>query len=745
MTDTAIPRANAGRTAGLLPIAVFFSAGLVFLVEPMVAQLLLPRLGGSPAVWNTSLAFFQLALLAGYGYAHLLQRIGRVRRQMLVHLGVLAAGALALPLRLSAGLGESSTAHPVLWLLGVLALTVGAPFATLSATAPLLQAWSARRAGEGARAYGLYAASNLGSLIALLAYPFVVQPLVGLHLQTQAWSVGYLGFALLVLVLVVREPRTADVAVSALRAESAPDAWRQRLTWILLSAAPASLLLGVTAHITADVASVPFLWVMPLALYLLSFVIAFQARPVIPPWVALLLQAIAAPACLWLVSVRTHDWLPLLGLHLAAFFLTALVCHQALTARRPEPARLTGFYLCLALGGVIGGAFNAFVAPAIFNDVWEYPAVLALAGLARTPTRSPPYAATLALLLGGLGAELFLASPDVQLPALAETALVLAAGACAFVLRGRPAAFAMLVAGLAIAGVVEHRRYDVSESHRSFFGVVQLGQVNVPELGPVRFMVHGSTVHGAEALDPALRCRPLTYYAPDGPMGQAFASVEARKPAANFGLVGLGVGTVTTFVRQADAMRIFEIDPLIVRLASDPARFGYMRGCAKGALSLVVGDARLSLEREPPGRFDLLLVDAFSSDSIPTHLLTTEAMRLYLKTIKPDGVVLLHLSNRNLELTAPAAAAVRDAGGAALTQTYSPPPDTPLFADAGAIVVLAARSPDALAPFRRDPRWRRIDPGQARAWTDDYSNVLGALVRRFAAPRLRPPSRGGAR
>ncbi|HEY5411124.1 MAG TPA: fused MFS/spermidine synthase [Caulobacteraceae bacterium] len=735
MTDTAIPRGRAGRAAGLFPVAVFFSAGLVFLVEPMVAQLLLPRLGGSPAVWNASLAFFQLALLGGYGYAHLLQRIALVRRQMLVHLGVLALGALALPLRLSGELGQSSTNHPVLWLLGVLALSVGAPFAALSATAPLLQAWSARADGEGSRPYRLYAASNLGSLIALVAYPFAVQPLIGLRLQALVWSLGYLAFAALVLVVVLQTSRTTRADVPPAAAEPAPSAWRQRGVWILLAAAPSSLLLGVTAHITADVASVPFLWVPPLALYLLTFVIAFQARPLMPSRVALILQALATPVCLWLVSVRTHDWLPLLLAHLSAFLFTALICHQALAERRPGPARLTEFYLCLALGGVIGGAFNAFLAPVVFNDVWEYPAVLALAGLARTPTRWPPYAATLALLLGGLGAEVFLVSPDVQLPALAETGLVLAAGACAFLLRGRPAAFAMLAGGLAITGVVEHRRYDVTESHRSFFGVVQLGQVNVPELGPVRFMVHGSTVHGAEALDPALRCRPLTYYAPGGPMGQAFASVQSRKPAASFGLVGLGVGTVTTFVRHADAMRIFEIDPLVVRLASDPSKFGYVHGCAKGALSLAIGDARLSLEREPPGRFDLLLIDAFSSDSIPTHLLTTEAMRLYLKAIRPDGVLLLHLSNRNLELTMPAAAAVKDAGGFALTQTYVPPPAAPLFADAGAIVVLAARSPAALEPFRRDPRWRPIDPGGVRAWTDDYSNVLGALVRRFEARR----------
>ncbi|HEX4098531.1 MAG TPA: fused MFS/spermidine synthase, partial [Caulobacteraceae bacterium] len=589
-------------------------------------------------------------------YAHLLQRLGPVRRQMLVHLGVLVVAAVTLPLRLHAP-GADAATHPILWLLLALLLSVGPCFAALSATAPLLQAWLAQGGADGRSPYRLYVASNLGSLLALVAYPAVVQPLMGLELQARLWSGGYLLFALVMAGLALTRGRARD-APMAPQAEAPPIGWLQRLRWTLLAAAPSSLLLGVTSHITSDVASVPFLWVPPLALYLLSFVIAFQERPWIPPKIALILQAAAAPICLWLVPVRTRDWLPLLGLHLGAFFLTALVCHQALAARRPEPRRLTDFYLCVALGGVVGGAFNAFLAPVIFNDVWEYPLVLALAGLARPSTGRPAYGSALALLFGGFGAELFLANPDVQIGGLVEFALVAAACGCAFLLRGRRAAFAILAGGLVISGVVEHRLYEVGQSHRSFFGVVQLGQANVPGLGTVRFMVHGSTVHGAEALDPGLRCRPLTYYAPAGPMGQVFSSVQARHPAARFGLVGLGTGTVTTFVRPADTMRIFEIDPMIVRLATDPATFDYIRGCARGRLSFVIGDARQSLEREPKRQFDLLLVDAFSSDSIPTHLLTVQAMRLYLQDIKPDGVVALHLSNRNLELALPAAAAI---------------------------------------------------------------------------------------
>ena len=729
MTDTALQWPALPPARSLHVAAAFFSAALVFLVEPMIAQLVLPRLGGSPAVWNTSLAFFQIALLLGYAYAHLLQRIASLRRQMLVHVTILALAALTLPLRLELP-GAAAPDHPVLWLLGALTLSVGAPFAALSASAPLLQAWLVRRE-DGRSPYGLYAASNLGSLLALIAYPALIQPLVGLRVQALAWSLGYGVFALLiggVTIMATRGPATtAPVQAPAQRLD-----WRERGAWVLLAAAPASLLLGVTSHITSDVASVPFLWIPPLALYLLTFVIAFQDRPLVARRLVLALQALGVPVCLWLAAVRTRDWLPLLGLHLAAFFLSALVCHQSLAARRPEARRLTDFYLCVALGGVIGGAFNAFVAPVIFNDVWEYPVVLALAALARPQTLWPPHAATMALMLAGLGAELFLANPDVQIGGGVELALVATACLCAFLIQGRPAAFALLTGGLAIAGLIEHRLYQVGESHRSFFGVVQIGQANVPELGTVRFMVHGSTVHGAELLDPAQRCRPMTYYAPSGPMGQAFAGMEARKPAVRFGLVGLGTGTVASFVRPSDSMRVFEIDPLVARLATDPARFSYVRGCAKGPVSIVIGDARLSLQREPRGQFDLLLIDAFSSDSIATHLLTVEAMRLYLGAIRPGGVVVLHLSNRNLELASPAAAAVREAGGVSLLQTHIPTPGTPIFADAASIVLVAARTPDALQSFRADPRWRPTDPIRARAWTDDYANVLGALLRRYA-------------
>jgi hypothetical protein len=717
---------------GLFVVAVFVSAALVFFVEPMIAQLLLPRLGGSPAVWNTSLAFFQAALLAGYGYAHLLQRLGSVHRQMTVHVLALGAAALVLPLHISGALGPSSTHHPILWLLGVLALSIGPPFAVLSATAPLLQAWFGRTAA-GANPYGLYAASNLGSLLSLLAYPFAAEPLLGLHVQTIVWSVGYAAFAILIVVLASALWKiTGDV--SGKDAAATGSSWRERIVWVLLAAAPSSLLLGVTTHITTDVASAPFLWVPPLALYLLTFVIAFSSEPQISTELAGILQASAAAVCLLIIPIRSSLWLPLLGVHLTAFFLTALVCHLALAERRPEARRLTDFYFWISLGGVVGGAFSAFLAPVIFNAVWEYPVVLVLAGLARPWGRGWPSAAGWAVTLLGVFAAALAAAPHALVaPWLQETGFVAVIGA-ALLMRNRAPVFTLLMAALAVGSEINEPRFGIQESWRSFFGVVQIGEMDITGLGRLRYMMHGSTLHGAQVQSPTLRCWPLTYYGPNEPIGQVLTAAETAHPSVDIGVIGLGTGVTATYARASDRMTFFEIDPLIARIAQNPREFSYLNGCAKGHVGVVLGDARLSLDSTPSNRFDVLLVDAFSSDSVPVHLLTVEAMRTYLRVLKPDGVVILHLSNRNLELTPPAAAIAAAAGASALTQTYNPPANTPLFKETTSSVLIAARTPDALAPFRRDPRWKPADPDGVRAWSDDYSNVLGALIARAAEP-----------
>lgn len=736
------PQAARAVAPALFGVTVFASATLVFMVQPMAAKLLLPLMGGTPAVWNTSMAFFQSALLLGYAYAHLLQKAASVRRQVLIHGGALLAAALVLPLRVHEVLGPPTSDHPALWLLGALALMVGAPFAVLSATAPLAQAWHARiyREGEGRGPYVLYAASNLGSLIALLAYPIAVEPALAVQAQTVIWSLGYGGFAVLMAglgLMVARmptEPAPASTGlVEGLAAASGP-LWRTRLIWIGLAAIPSSLMLGVTTHITTDVASAPFIWVVPLALYLLTFVIAFQDRPLISRGVALVIHAAALAACAVVLPFHTTNLVLLLAIHLAAFFFTALVCHQALVARRPPPARLTEFYLCLSIGGVLGGGFNAFLAPLIFTNVWEYPLVLALGVLARPwematdkPWRWGLFAiAVVAVVVAPVLAGLYAGSESVVRILLGVVVVA------AFLIRRSTVLFLAVIVMLLISAQMVGDRVDVRQQWRSFFGVARQSVMPVEALGgEVRMLAHGTTLHGAQATSPEHRCRPIVYYAPETPIGQVFAARRAEKASLTIGAVGLGTGTVAAYVRAEDQMTFFEIDPMMVAIATDPAYFSYTTACAKGPIDYVIGDARLTLQDQPEGRFDLLLLDAFSSDAVPAHLLTVEAVQMYLARLKPDGVLIMHLSNRNLDLISPAMAVVEAAGGVGLLQRHAPAYGSPPLWESAEDVVIVARSEDALAPYENDVRWDPIDPTRAAPWTDAYTNLPGAMYARM--------------
>ncbi len=724
-------------TSLLFVLAAFSGAALIFFVQPMVAKLVLPLLGGSPAVWNTSMAFFQAALLAGYGYAHLLQKLPSVRTQAMVHVAVLLVAALALPLRVTGLLGDPVPEQPALWLLAVLAVSIGAPFAAVSATAPLVQAWHARVfRGQAGEPYVLYAASNLGSLIALLAYPIVVEPTVSLAGQRYGWSTAYVVFVLVMATLALTASRGAAAVDKPVATGTV--GWKDRMLWLALAAIPSSLMLGVTAHLATDVASAPFLWVAPLALYLLTFIIAFQTRPAIPLAWALLLQGAALPFCAYLLPLGGGIALQF-AVHLGCFFLTALVCHHTLVARRPDPAHLTEFYLWMSLGGVVGGAFNAFAAPVIFNSVIEYPLVLVLACLVRPWGRGKLTTWEVGVVVTGvLGAAVSMIlvhnPPQKILTFDAFTLLkgvLVAAVVAAFIVRRRGLVFAGMVAVLSLAADAAGNRSDVIASERSFFGVLRQSRTTVAGLGgEVRMLAHGTTLHGAQAKDPRYRCRPLTYYAPETPIGQVFVTERKFKPAIEVAAVGLGTGAVAAYTRPGDVLTFFEIDPLVVRLASDPKVFSYTTECARGRIDYILGDARLTLTREPKDKFDILLVDAFSSDAIPAHLLTVEAMRTYLSRITRDGVIVLHLSNRHLNLTGPARAVVREAGGYALHNYYEKGYYSPNLWESSQEVMIVARTPAVLDAYHAAPGWQIPNAAPVRPWTDDYTNLVGALVAR---------------
>lgn len=733
----------------LFAVAIFTSASLVFVVQPMVTKLVLPMLGGSPSVWNTAMVFFQTALLAGYGYAHALQRIGSIRTQVGVHLALLVLAALFLPLRVSGVLGDPDPGAPIAWLLLTLALSVGAPFAILSATAPLLQAWYARvRAShaDGKNPYVLYAASNLGSFLALLSYPVLIEPLATLSGQRWGWTGGYALFVAMILVmaLFVWRRRDAGTAEPAALERSAPLSWRERIILVLLAAAPSSLMLGVTTHLSTDVASAPFLWVVPLALYLLTFVIAFQDRPWIPLPITLVIQGALAAVAVSMAAFRSEEWFLLFGVNLLAFFFTALMCHQTLAARRPPPDRLTEFYLLLSLGGVVGGAFNALVAPVVFDMVWEYPIVLVLVGLARPWVKGRPSTRDVYFLLS---AAVICLMPPVMIEvirqneslwpmfqgvSLLQLASIILGGAaiCAFLVRDNAVVFTIVLAMITVSAQHVARGYDWALSERSFFGVMRVA--NVPDErmgGDVHVLMHGTTLHGAQARDPSRACAPTMYYAPATPIGQAAVMIHNRKPAANIGVVGQGSGAMAAFKRAGDRLTFFEIDPMVDRLSRDPRWFTYISDCAQGPVRTVLGDARLTLNREAPGTYDLLVIDAFSSDAVPTHLLTQEAIAGYLRLMKPDGVLVLHLSNRNLDITLPAVAAARALGVPELHQIYVERPGQPEMQEASTEALILSPTEAGLADFRADPRWRTLAPTDVRPWTDDYVNLFGSLIR----------------
>jgi hypothetical protein len=727
----------------LLSLTALTSAFLLLWVEPLFARMALPLLGGSPAVWNTCLMYFQAALLGGYLYAHLTSRYLDVRRQGVLHLILLTLALFALPIAIPHGWIPPGSGHVVAWLAALLTVAVGVPFLVLSATAPLLQRWMAGLAHLGAGdPYVLYAASNAGSLLGLLAFPFVLEPQLRLGQQSALWTAGY---ALLVVLMAacvallwrrVRAlgPGAAEGAAPPGEAATAPPTLGDRLRWVALAFVPSSLLLGVTTYLSTDVAAVPLLWVVPLMLYLLSFIIVFARRTAVTPRVTLLLHTLLVPAFVvivfWQVDLDQRWQYPL---HLGIFAVTALVLHGQLAATRPSPTHLTEYYLWIALGGALGGAFNALLAPLLFRTVVEYQWMVVLACFLR-PSRSErggdwlerwqslSTAALPALLLAvvvafRLGGHRLLGVSVAWLATFAAAAIVVAQ-------RTSALRFGASVAVLATAGLLLFQpSRDVLLADRSFFGAYR-----VTRSGPLRYLWHGTTIHGAQYADSARRTRPLTYYHPAGPVGQVFQALGGRLANQPIGVVGLGAGSLLCYATPGQDWTFFEIDPLIVRIARDPAYFTYLRDCPVQP-EIVLGDARLTLARQPNRHFALLVLDAFSSDAIPVHLLTREALALYRRLLEPGGALLIHISNKHLDLKPVVAALARDAGLVALVAEHEVDQRTEdeemdYSCD---WVLLTNRSEDA-GPLAADSRWRSFDGGADRKpWSDDYSNVFRAM------------------
>ena len=727
----------------LYALTLGLSALLMFWVQPLYARLALPLLGGAPAVWITAMLFFQAALLAGYLYAHLsVHRLG-LKRQSLLHGALLLLAFVALPIALPDGWMPPAGAMPVGWQLGLMAVGVGLPFFAVAATAPLLQRWFAHAGhARSADPYFLYSASNIGSIAALIGYPLLFEPSLRLGEQGWAWTGGY---ALLVLLIglcgwILWRRFVADPpGVVGEELELSPDiSWRRRGIWVLLAFAPSSLMLGVTLHLSTDVAAVPLLWVVPLALYLLSFVIVFARRPVLRHRWMVIFQV---PALVLLAATMSwsHNllWAELL-IHLEAFFIAAMVCHGELAARRPAARHLTEFYLWMSVGGVLGGLFNALLAPVLFDSVLEYPLMVVLVALLR-PWRGGWSHRRVALDLALPGLLALLMWWSIGLGdggygiAISLVVFVAAVGGTLLLTWwSSPLRFALGVAVLLVMaplvlkqqGLTGPGGSDAIYSERSFFGVSRVWAME--SLLRAHVLIHGTTMHGAQRLDEGARKTPLTYYHSDGPIGQVFQALPFWR-FSRVGVVGLGAGAAACYARPGQDWTFYEIDPVVERIARDDRFFSFLADCAPEA-KVVIGDARLSLQAAPDDTFDLLILDAFSSDAIPVHLLTAEAFAMYRRRLAPGGVIMAHISNRYLDLEPVLGRVTQETGLFGVIQYHEQGTSQPMLRYPSIWVVMA-RSPDDIIELAPDRRWEPLRGANAPLWTDDYVNILGALRR----------------
>jgi hypothetical protein len=756
--SVATDRISAGPNRLVLVVytaAIFVSALLLFSVQPLFTKMVLPRLGGSPAVWSVAMVFFQSLLLGGYGYAHYLMQIRNRMIPVAVHLVLLVIALLTLPLSIASGWGEPPTSGYAFWLLGLFAISIGLPFFALAANNPLLQAWFVRTGHpNGADPYFLYASSNIGSFLALLSYPVLLEPMFTLRTQNLIWTGGY-GLLIVLIaacgVLLLRSPASAAVDVLAEHSDAPAPPWMLRARWIFLAAVPSGLLIAVTAHISTDVAAAPLLWVLPLSLYLLTWVLVFQSRPLLPHTWMLLAQPLAIAGVIVLLAVGGEQNLLLtLGGHQLCFFIIAMACHGELARTRPAAKYLTGFYVALSFGGMLGGLFAGLIAPLAFSWVAEYPILLALAALCRPPgggERLPrwsrwywPFLAVLAAVLiapsytegeGKLVAQLMAWLEDYRvwmIGAVGVLSALLALGLNA----NRWKIFATVAVALVLIRVYPSDDGRV-ETVRSFFGV---HKIVVTPNGQYHVLMHGTTIHGAQKFhnddgtQVAGRPEPITYYHKDGGIGQAITAIRERKGAPlRVAVIGLGSGTLTCASEPGETWKFFEIDQSMVDTARDPRYFTYIQNCAPD-LKPVIGDARLTFAREPDGIYDLIIVDAYSSDAIPIHLATEEAMKIYKDRLAPQGAVVMHVSNRHLEL-ASVVVGIADANDLK-SWVYSEDSGRDneyIFATS---VVVSAREEADVGKLASSDVWAETEADEKqRVWTDDYSNVLGAVYRRL--------------
>jgi hypothetical protein len=723
----------------LFSATLFLSAMLLFWIEPMIARLFLPALGGTPAVWNTCMVFFQAALLAGYALAHYFTSRLKLLSQ-LVLLALMAFGSLlSLPPRLDAAtlqtLPQDHT--PVFWLIQLLCLRVGIPFLCLSILGPLLQAWFARaRSNRAGDPYFLYVASNVGSVAGLLSYPTIVERTLTLRAQGKIWAIlFFLEIGLVLLCAAAARPQARSNEGPSQAPGPAPGA---RLFWIWTALAfiPSSLLLGVTTYLTTDIASIPLLWIVPLSLYLLTFILSFAGKQ----WISRELLVKAVPPVtiglifLLLTEATEPVWL-LIFLHLLFFFFASLLCHGRVAALRPSAQHLTIFYLALSFGGMLGGFFNALLAPVLFKSLLEYPIAILLATLAlplvgKQDASAKLWDIAIPLALAAVVSAILLIGPHLgfhENRAWRAVVYGIPLFLCFFAGR-RPLRFALALGAVFFCSQLYVGAHGAKlYSDRNFFGVLR---VTYDPAGPFHRLYHGTTIHGLQFVEGKEVCKPLSYYHPDGPLGDVFLTLPAANNFTNVGAVGLGAGAVISYSKASQNWTFYEIDPGVIKVAQDTNFFTFLSGCGGAHRSLVLGDARLRLREAAPAAYDLLLLDAFSSGMIPTHLITREAMELYLSKLQPKGIIAFHISSRHLDLKPVVASLARDAGLFCIDRDDSGKDEAlQKGGDYATEWVLMARDRTLLEPLLKSKRWQALHPVPGFAvWSDDFLNILSVFI-----------------
>jgi hypothetical protein len=740
----------------LFVLTIVTGSFLLFLTQPMIARMALPRIGGAPAVWNSAMLVYQLLLLGGYFYADRIAR-ARPKVQAGAHLALFALAALWLPIGLS-GAMPPAEASPVLWVPWFLISSIGPLFFIVSAQAPLMQRWYALETSRG-DPYPLYAASNLGSFAGLISYPLLVEPLMTLEQQSWLWTALY---AFLVLLVAGCAWTVPSNAVEALPEEtSPPPSWREILQWVAIAAVPSGLMLSTTTHLTTDIVAMPLLWALPLGLYLLSFVIAFASRRGFADFVTLIAPLVILIAGGLAFSGGTTNPLFGAGLGLLLLFTVAVALHTELFRRRPAVGHLTRFYLAMSFGGMLGGLFCAIVAPLVFDWAYEHPILIVAAALLVPQTALVPWPDRLKWLLAlGLPALAFLLSfitdryaffieMEMELgqgvvATIGSILISLLALAC----LGRPWSFAAGLAALMLSYGGWSTLATTMEGGRtrSYFGIYEV-HTDRDETGPTRrTLTHGTTIHGRQNLVPQFRLEPTTYYARRSGVGIAFGNAQAiYGPNARLGVIGLGTGTLSCYAQPGQAWTFFEIDPQMVEVAWRD--FSFLRSCLRGlrvagqgserALGeqpprgrIVLGDARLTLAREPAGQFHLLAVDAFSSDAVPMHLLTREALAVYGNALHRDGILLFHISNRYLDLEPVIADLARSGGWQPALLSYSPTRDELDLNATVSVWIAMSRNPRAidrlvLASGKDSIDWSVLEPRPGfDGWSDDFATIL---------------------